>query len=132
MKNIIYFLLIIPALMLMGCITGADVDSDALPGTTADPENGSPPIPEPTPEPTPKPTVKPMPELTPRPTREPPPDPTPDPTPEPSPIPTFGFIDAHADTISRALLRQPNNRGLYRNSTLDVDFERLSKFDAPV
>jgi len=48
------------------------------------------------------------------------------------PPPSFGFIDAHADTISRALLRDPDERGLYINNSLDVDFSRLSEFDAPV
>jgi len=42
----------------------------------------------------------------------------------------FAFIDAHADTITRALLPQ-HNAGLFRNG-LHVDFERLSQFDAPV
>jgi len=47
-------------------------------------------------------------------------------------IPSFGFIDAHADTITRALLRDPGARGLYINNTLDVDFSRLAEFGAPV
>jgi len=42
--------------------------------------------------------------------------------------PMFGFIDAHADTITRALLR---NQGLFRNN-IHVDFERLFQFGAPV
>ena len=46
------------------------------------------------------------------------------------PPPVFGFIDAHADTITRALLPH-NNAGLFRNK-LHVDFERLSEFNAPV
>jgi len=44
--------------------------------------------------------------------------------------PRFGFIDTHADTITRALLPH-NNANLYRNK-LHVDFERLLEFDAPV
>jgi len=44
--------------------------------------------------------------------------------------PRFAFVDAHADTISRALLPQ-HNAGLYRNN-LHIDFQRLSQFDAPV
>jgi len=44
------------------------------------------------------------------------------------PTPFFAFIDAHADTITRALLR---DQGLFRNN-LHVDFERLTQFDAPV
>jgi len=51
---------------------------------------------------------------------------------EPDVPPVFGFIDAHADTISRALLLDPDKRGLYKNDSLDVDFYRLSQFDAPV
>ena len=46
------------------------------------------------------------------------------------PLPVFGFIDAHADTITRALLPH-NNAGLLRNN-LHVDFERLSQFGSPV
>ena len=44
------------------------------------------------------------------------------------PPPEFGFFDAHADTITRALLR---DQELYRNN-LHVDFERLYEFGAPV
>jgi len=46
------------------------------------------------------------------------------------PPPTFGFVDAHADTISRALLPQ-HDAGLFRNN-LHVDFERLLEFGTPV
>ena len=42
--------------------------------------------------------------------------------------PFFGFIDAHADTITRAMLRDQN---MFSNN-LHVDFERLLEFDAPV
>ena len=44
--------------------------------------------------------------------------------------PVFGFIDAHADTITRALLPQ-HNAGLFSNK-LHIDFERLYDFGAPV
>jgi len=44
--------------------------------------------------------------------------------------PVFGFIDAHADTLSRARLPQ-HNAGLYSNN-LHVDFRRLHEFGAPV
>jgi len=71
-------------------------------------------------------------ELTPETTSETEPSPEPEVKSAPDPRPSFGFIDAHADTISRALLRDPGERGLYRNSTLDVDFARLAEFDAPV
>ena len=55
---------------------------------------------------------------------------TPTPTPTPLPVPVFGYIDAHADTITRAL--QPKYKaGLYSN-VLHVDFERLLAYGAPV
>ena len=44
--------------------------------------------------------------------------------------PGFGFIDTHADTITRALLPH-NNANLFRNK-LHIDFERLHEFGAPV
>jgi len=44
--------------------------------------------------------------------------------------PRFGYIDAHADTITRALLPQ-HNAGLFRNN-LHLDFERMMQFEAPV
>jgi len=49
---------------------------------------------------------------------------------EAAPRPVFGFIDAHADTITRALLPH-NNANLFSNN-LHVDFKRLSDFNAPV
>ena len=42
----------------------------------------------------------------------------------------FSFIDAHVDTITRAIL-PVNNVGLYENH-LQLDFKRLSQFKAPV
>ena len=42
--------------------------------------------------------------------------------------PRFGFIDTHADTITRALLR---GQGLFSND-LHIDFTRLLEYDAPV
>jgi len=97
-----------------------------------EPENTPDLINEPTPESTPELSPNPTPSQTPEPI--PTPTPTPAPTPDPTPIPppSFGFIDAHADTISRALLRDPGQQSLYINNTLDVDFSRLSEFDAPV
>jgi len=44
----------------------------------------------------------------------------------------FGFIDAHADTISRALLHFPVIKSFYDSDLLHVDFKRLSEFKAPV
>jgi membrane dipeptidase len=89
------------------------------------------PVVETTPPPTelPQPTTEPTSELTPETMPEPTPEPTPVTTPEPPP-PDFGFVDAHADTISRALLPH-NNQRLYRNN-LDVDFVRLLEFGTPV
>ncbi|MCL2663111.1 MAG: dipeptidase [Oscillospiraceae bacterium] len=125
MKKYLYMIFILPTLVLTGCSLIAGSDSQ----TPAEPENTPDFITEPTPAPTlePTPTTAPEPEPTPEPT----PTPTPEPTPEPPP-PSFGFIDAHADTISRALLRDPGQQSLYRNNSLDVDFSRLSEFDAPV
>ncbi|MCL2821109.1 MAG: dipeptidase [Oscillospiraceae bacterium] len=82
----------------------------------------------------------PTPNPTPIPAFEPSPEPTPEPTPvlpqetpmPPEPVPSFGFIDAHADTISKAIMLDPGEQGLFNNSALDVDFKRLSEFDAPV
>jgi membrane dipeptidase len=42
--------------------------------------------------------------------------------------PVFGLIDAHADTISRALRRGQN----MSNNDLHIDFERLLEFGSPV
>jgi len=44
----------------------------------------------------------------------------------------FGFIDAHADTPSRVLALNPQNRSMLNNPELHVDFNRLSEFEAPV
>jgi len=119
MKRLLYLILIFPVILLIGC-TNSDLSQEAHYQTETTP------TPEPTTEPTLAPTPEPAPELTPEPT----PEPTPEATPEPRP--SFGFIDAHADTISRALLRDPAQQSLYINNTLDVDFSRLSEFDAPV
>jgi len=125
MKKLLHIILLLPIIILIGCVPALNTEPVALPeenpeDTANQNQASEPPAPEPTPEPTP--------ELTPEPTPEPTPDPTPDPTPEPPPA--FGFIDAHADTISRALLPQ-HNAGLYSNK-LHVDFARLSEFEAPV
>ncbi|MCL1834703.1 MAG: membrane dipeptidase [Oscillospiraceae bacterium] len=42
--------------------------------------------------------------------------------------PAFGLIDAHADTITRALL---HNQGMYSND-LHIDFKRLLEYGTPV
>ena len=70
----------------------------------------------------------------PEPTPSPEPEPTATPEPEPAQVypPSFGFIDAHADTISRALLYGHVIRSLYDSDFLHVDFKRLSEYDAPV
>ena len=51
-----------------------------------------------------------------------------DEAPRETPPPVFGFIDAHADTITRALLREQD---LYENN-LHVDFKRLLEYGSPV
>jgi len=111
--------------MLTGCSVFLDSDSQISPGPKNTPDSISEPTSEPSPEPSPAPTPEQTPELTPTPAL------SPEPTPE-LPPPSFGFIDAHADTISRALLRDPEQQSLFDNNTLDVDFRRLSEFDAPV
>ena len=124
MKRLIYFILILPIIILIGCQSGSDTDTRP-PADPEDPTDGISEIPQ-TPDSTPTPESEP----TPRPTPPPTPDPTPEPTPEPEPV--FGFIDAHADTISRALQLGPGQQSLYSNSALHVDFMRLSEFEAPV
>ena len=97
--------------------------------TPLDPETTPDLISDPIPEPSPNPTPSLIPEQSPEPAQTPEPEPAQ--TPEPPP-PSFGFIDAHADTISRAIQRNPGQQSLYINDALDVDFSRLSEFDAPV
>ena len=124
MKRLIYFILVFPIIILIGCQSGSDTDTRP-PADPEEPADGINEIPA-TPEPTPAPTTEPTPQPTPHPT----PEPTPDATPEPEPV--FGFIDAHADTISRALELDPGLQNLYNNNALHVDFLRLSEFEAPV
>jgi len=52
--------------------------------------------------------------------------------PAPEALPLFGLMDAHVDTISRAFGLPPENRSLYSNPELDVDFKRLLEFGAPL
>ena len=137
MRKSKYIMMILPIIVLFGCVPGVNnintsnaIEPDDLVKATPDPTTV--PTPDPPPGPTPGPTPDPTPDTTPDPPPESSPDPTTDPPPDPIPEspPRFGLIDAHADTISRALL--PNrNQGLYRNN-IDVDFVRLSEFDAPV
>jgi len=117
MRKLIY-LLLLPVIILAGCALNTTPEATSL----------QPPTPEPTPEQAPEPTPEPTPETqqTPEPTPEP--APTPEPTPEPPP--SFGLIDAHADTISKAM-RTNTNQGLYSND-IDVDIVRLLEFGAPV
>jgi membrane dipeptidase len=127
MKKFLYIVFILPIFFLTGCSSSTETDSpvpqkpESTPDLIGEPTEApaSTPVPEssPTPDPASEPTPKPM--------------PTPEPTPV-SPPPSFGFIDAHADTISRALQRDPGQQSLYRNDTLHIDFSRLSEFDAPV
>ena len=121
--------------MFSGCISNPNTNTPASPEPA-----------EPTPiiNITPTPGPSPLPDLTPTPVAPASPqEPSPTPEPEPMPVnpPSFGFIDAHADTILRALHDKPvldqsvYDNDLYRiydNDELHVDFLRLSEFDAPV
>jgi len=120
MKKLLYIFLLLLIFVLAGCVGEyiEPINPETVPPTTTPSPTVTPPPTEgiQTPEKTPDPT----PELT----------PTPDPASEPPP--DFGYIDAHADTISRALLYNPANQSLYDNDFLHIDFKRLSQFDAPV
>ena len=122
MKKLLFIIPLLPIIFFIGCTPSLDTDTPqvATPEETANTKHQSTPALPPTPAP----------ELSPAPEQVTEPDPTPEPSPTPEPPPVFGFIDAHADTISRALLPH-NNAGLYSNN-LHVDFERLNKFEAPV
>ena len=134
MKRILSFLLITPLLFMAGCTPFVvnDIEPPPDPGqkepagpTEPDNSSGESPPPE-----EPEPSSEPEPSQSQDETVEPSTEPEPEPEPEPDPPPSFGFIDAHADTISRAML--PNrNQGLYKNN-IDVDFVRLQEYDAPV
>jgi len=132
MKKVISLILLIILIsaMAIGCSVASspdDVISLTTPAPTpVPPTETPPPPPEPTPEPTPVPPLEALP------TPDPTPEPTPEPTPPPEPIPNFGFIDAHADSISRVLQRDPSEHNLYDNPVLHIDFKRLSQFEAPV
>ncbi|MCL2249442.1 MAG: dipeptidase [Oscillospiraceae bacterium] len=119
MKKIKKIYIILASIMIMGLI-GCARQSYTDEGTHVSQE----PIAESSPISPPPPTQ----ESISTPTEEPAPTPTPEPTPEPPP--SFGMIDAHADTISRALQPQ-HNQGLHSNN-LHVDFVRLWEFGAPV
>jgi len=123
MKKLMYLIILLPIFIMIGCTSepgGADTQQSPEPEKSA-------PAPQPSPTPSPSPSPSPTPAPTPT------PSPSPEPTTEPDPEAlSFGFIDAHADTISRALQREPNERGLYRNAALHVDFARLAEFGTPV
>jgi len=123
MRRLLYFILILP-LLIIGCVQASDIDTS----TPQEPEAHENMISEPTP--TPQPTPEPTPTQTPSLTPEPSPEPSPVQTPETAP--SFGFIDAHADTISRALSLNQNQQNLHSNDALHIDFIRLAEFDAPV
>ena len=123
-KKLLYVILILPLIITSGCAQILDTDASMQP----EPEEHENMISEPTqtPEPMPVPTPTKTPVY------------TPEESPEPSQMqthklsPGFGFIDAHADTISRALSLDQSQQNLYSNDALHVDFSRLAKFDAPV
>ena len=117
MNKLIFIALLLPILLIIGCVEGADTDVSP----SIEPEEPEIMNNKPTPEPTPE--LSPTPE----------PTPTPEPMPEPITEPLrFGFIDAHADTPSRVLALDSGNQNLFDNPELHVDFKRLSEFDAPV
>jgi len=123
MKGIIYLILFFPIFLLIGCSQNTDSDVLSSPGPD-DPSNTineTPAPPELTPEAPPRITPAPTPETS---------QPAPLPTPEPEPV--FGFIDAHADTISRAMQLDPDQQSLLKNDGLHIDFTRLSEYEAPV
>ena len=121
MNKLIYMILILPVFILIGCSSNPDANIQQTPDPDEPGDNKieTPSVTEPTPSPPP---------ALPPPTTSP--TPTPEPTPEPRP--SFGFIDAHADTITRALQLDPGQQELFRNNALHIDFLRLSEFDAPV
>jgi len=122
MKKLLYLILFLPVFLLIGCTSGTGADTDVQ--QSPQPERATP-TPQPTPSPAPSPTP------TPSPTPSPSPSPSPEPEHEPEPF-IFGFIDAHADSISRALRLEPHEQDLFRNTTLHIDFERLLEFGTPV
>ena len=112
LKRILFIILILPVFLLFGCIS--DSSMNETPGQLINPAT-TPPIVTPPPSEgiqTPDQT----PELTPQ---------------ETLPTPVFGFIDAHADTVSRVFSLLPSQISLYSND-MDVDFLRLSQYPAPV
>jgi len=124
MKRILFIILFLPVILLIGCTpdTGTDIPAVPNPDEQKESTEEPPDVPEPTPAPEPSP-------------------PPPAPDPEPAPFSGFGFIDAHADTILRALHDNPvidqslYNNDLYRiydNEVLHVDFLRLLEHGAPV
>ena len=122
MKKLLYMMLAFPAAFLFLGVVSCDRDNEQFVGETflenaqADEQDTAPP---PTSQQIPSPTTS--------------PEQTPAFTPAPlEPIPVFGFMDAHADTISRAFVLEPNNRSLYDNDALHIDFRRLSEFEAPM
>jgi len=131
MKKLLLIILTFPVFILIGCVpdTGTDSPFSRETGEHIDSTGDLPPDP----------VVTPGPSLLPEAT----PEQTPEQEPEPMPAnpPSFGFIDAHADTILRALHDKPvmeqsiyeeNLYRIYDNDVLHVDFKRLLEFDAPV
>ena len=120
MKKTIFTILVFTIILLAGCRQNSEtiMEEHTMPTpekTTAIEQTPEPVIP---PEPTPEPAYIPEAEEESEPVQE--------------SQPVFGFIDAHADTISRALLNFPVIKSFYESDSLHVDFKRLSEFNAPV
>ena len=135
MKKILYLILMLPIIILVGCspVSGGDPD----PQQHEEPEEHNNTAEE---QSTRQETLQQ--DTTDEPALDADPVQTPEPEPDqesiheqetkPETRPVFGFIDAHADTISRALLLAQEKQGIYDNSELHIDFKRLSEFEAPV
>ena len=132
-KRLLYILLALPATLLLAGISSCNnvehnhedltIDEGATELVAPpDPPSLAPPDSAQTPEP----------EEAPTPEQTPEPEETPTSTPAPTPTPSFGFIDAHADSISRALELPENSRSLFDNDALHVDFRRLLEFGTPL
>jgi len=119
MKKLL-FVILLPVLILAGCTQGPkNIPTPSEPAGSGEPTSSPVILPE-------TPTVTPP--------VSPDPVPTPEPTSDPTliPKPRFGFIDAHADTPSKLLDLDPQQRSLYSNPELHIDLLRLSEFGAAV
>ena len=134
MKKLLYLIMMLPILFLIGCSSDIGIEPDLQ--DTVKPEERD--EPEPEPSEASEAIIEPEEDTDPEKDTEPDTgtevitDPSGELTDEEANIQRFGFIDAHADTISRALQLGQGQQDLFDNSTLHIDFKRLSEFDAPV